>query len=114
VSSPSLSQVIYHSLADTVNGGTQILSFQCPQGSQLVTGTSAQRSYALTTIDLEDIASLGNSILGGDSVFPDGPDILTLRFRYTGDAAQIGLGTASSSQSPFKLSTRLSWTESQA
>ena len=62
----------------------------------------------LTTEDLGDIATLGNSILGGDNVFPDGPDVLTLVATLSEDPSTV------SSSNPFTVSGRIGWTESQA
>ena len=50
---------------------------------------------------------MGNSILGGDGVFPNGPDILTVAVQVV-DTADI------SASSPFKVSGRITWSESQA
>ena len=62
----------------------------------------------LTTTNLGDIATLGNSILGGDNVFPDGPDVLTVVATLSEDPSTV---TASN---PFIISGRISWSESQA
>ena len=57
--------------------------------------------------DISTLLELGNSVLGGDSVFPDGPDALTL--------AVLALDTGSVTQdSPFQVSGKITWTESQA
>ena len=72
VTNPSLSQVIYHVNTDTIAGGQSVYNFEAQGGS----GT--ERQPVLTSDNLGDIATLGNSILGGDNVFPDGPDVLTL------------------------------------
>lgn len=115
VNSPSLSEVIYHSLSDTVTNGSVVFTFQTPAGSQQVIAAGAsQRELVLTTVDLSNVATLGNSILGGDSVFPDGPDVLTLRFRYLGLTGLVGGGTTGTAASPFRLNARISWAESQA
>ena len=49
---------------------------------------------------------MGNSILGGDSVFPAGPDLMTLAIQAK-DTSEI------TSSSPFIVSGKLSWKESQ-
>ena len=49
---------------------------------------------------------MGNSILGGDSVFPAGPDLMTLAVQPK-DTSEI------SSSQPFIVSGKLSWKESQ-
>jgi hypothetical protein len=93
VVSPSLTQVIQHTGNDTVSGGTQIYNFRASGGAS--GGDSA------TNVAIDDLFELSNSILGGDSVFPDGPDILTVAVsRLTGNTTQS--------------SAKLTWTEAQA
>ena len=103
VTTPSLSQLITHNNADTVQGGASVFNFEAQGG----TGTTA-RTPVLTTTALGDIATLGNSILGGDNVFPDGPDVLTVVATLSEDPSTV---TASN---PFIISGRISWSESQA
>lgn len=103
VDNPSLSQLIYHKGGDTVNGGQAVFNFEASGG----TGTS-NRAANLTTIDLGEIATLGNSILGGDNTFPDGPDVLTVVAEINEDIASV------SGTNPFVVSARVSWSESQA
>ncbi len=103
VNPPSLSQLIYHTTADTITGGTIIFSFRAQGG----TGTTG-RSAVVTTQDLGEIATLGNSIMGGDGVFPDGPDVLTVVARLVEDPSTV------SSTNPFNITGRISWSESQA
>jgi len=92
VSSPSLTQVVNHTSQDTISGGTQIYNFRAA-------GNQGQEDT--TTFDINDLFELSNSILGGDSIFPDGPDILTVCVsRLTGNATQT--------------SAKLTWTEAQA
>jgi hypothetical protein len=50
---------------------------------------------------------LGNSIIGGDGVFPNGPDIITICASVL-DTAGINRN------SPYQVSSRISWSESQA
>ena len=89
---PSLTQVIAHTANDTVSGGTQVYNFRAAGQS----GTEQS-----TTVSLDELFELSNSILGGDSVFPDGPDILTIAVaRLTG--------------STTLASAKLTWTEAQA
>jgi hypothetical protein len=90
--SPSLTQVIAHTANDTVSGGVQVYNFRAAgQGG-------AEQS---TTVSLDELFELSNSILGGDSVYPDGPDILTIAVsRLTG--------------STTLASAKLTWTEAQA
>jgi hypothetical protein len=108
VTTPSLSQVVYHNMSDTIDQGSVIFSFRVAPGPSLSATPVAGRAQSLTSIDLREIATLGNSIMGGDGVFPDGPDVLTLRMRY------IGLTTDVGATGQFVTSCRLSWTESQA
>jgi hypothetical protein len=92
VASPSLVQIVEHTASDTVSGGIQVYNFKA-------SGQSGQEQS--TTIDISELFELSNSILGGDSVFPDGPDIVTIAVaRLTGTETTT--------------SARLSWTEAQA
>jgi hypothetical protein len=93
VVSPSLTQIIQHTGNDTVSGGTQIYNFRASGG--------ASGADSATNVNIDELFELSNSILGGDSVFPDGPDILTVAVsRLTGSATQT--------------SAKLTWTEAQA
>ena len=103
VNNPSLSQLIYHSTADTIIGGTVVYSFRASGG----TGTTG-RAPVITTADLGDIATLGNSILGGDNIFPDGPDVLTVVAKLVEDPSTV------TTTNPFTVTSRISWSESQA
>jgi len=103
VQSPSLSNLVTHETADSITGGTPIFSFRAAGG----TDTGSQRLANATDFDLTDITDLGNSILGGDGVFPNGPDLLTIAVRVI-DTSDI---TASS---PFEVAGRITWSESQA
>lgn len=103
VTNPSLSQLIIHENTDTINGGLSVYNFEASGG----TGTSA-RTPVLTTEALGDIATLGNAILGGDNVYPDGPDVLTVVVQLNEDPSTV------STSNPFTASGRISWSESQA
>jgi hypothetical protein len=93
VISPSLTQVIQHTGNDTISGGTQVYNFRASGG--------AGSTDLSTSVDVSELFELSNSILGGDSVYPDGPDILTIAVaRLTGNATQT--------------SAKLTWTEAQA
>ncbi len=93
VTSPSLTQIVEHTAADTVSGGIQIYNFKASGGANSV--------EQVTTVDISTLFELSNSILGGDSIFPDGPDILTVAVsRLTGN--------------PTVTSAKLTWTEAQA
>jgi len=102
VTNPSLSELIYHGGNDTISGGAALFSFRASGD----TGTT--RSQQLTTQALGDVATLGNSILGGDQPFPDGPDVLTVVATLTEDPSTVNSST------PFSVSGRISWSESQA
>ena len=103
VENPSLSQLIYHTNQDEIAGGVDIFNFRAQGGS----GTT-DRSAVVTTQELGDITTLGNSILGGNNVFPDGPDVLTVVAKLSEDPSTV------SNTNPFNVTGRISWTESQA
>ena len=103
VDNPSLSQLVFHGSSDNISGGTVLFSFNANGGS----GTS-NRTALLTSKNLGDVATLGNSILGGDAIFPDGPDVLTVVAKLREDPSTV---TASQ---PYSVSGRISWSESQA
>jgi hypothetical protein len=93
VTSPSLTQIVEHTSADTISGGTQVYNFRASGA----TGGGENT----TTVSVSELFELSNSILGGDSVYPDGPDILTIAVsRLTG--------------SQTLTSAKLTWTEAQA
>jgi hypothetical protein len=88
VDPPSLVELVEHTLQDTISGGVQIYNFQAEAGST-------------TNLDLSTLFELSNSILGGDNVFPDGPDVMTVAVsRLTG--------------SDTRTSAKVSWLEAQA
>ena len=91
--SPSLSQLIKHNAGDRLLNGTTIYSQKSSAGS--------------LDIDLAELLELGNSIQGGDGIFPAGPDLLTLAVQPQ-DTSQI------SGTSPFFVSGKINWSESQA
>tara|TARA_B110000858_G_scaffold118916_1_gene135751 strand:- start:10843 stop:16455 length:5613 start_codon:yes stop_codon:yes gene_type:complete len=103
VQTPSLSQVINHDNSDIITGGQSVYNFEVQGG----TGDTG-RQPVLTTEALGDIATLGNAILGGDNVYPDGPDVLTVVAILTEDPSTV------SGTNPFQVSGRISWSESQA
>lgn len=103
VTNPSLSQLIYHDTTDTITGGTTVYTFRA-QGGSGITG----RTPVSTTFTLDEIATLGNSIMGGNSIYPDGPDVLTVVVKLLEDPSTV-TGT-----NPFSVSSRISWSESQA
>jgi hypothetical protein len=93
VQSPSLSNAISHDTGDIIRDGTVIFSSQASAGS--------------TNFVLSGLIDMGNSILGGDSVYPNGPDLLTIAIQPT-DTSTI------TQASPLQVNGKLSWSESQA
>jgi hypothetical protein len=88
VDAPSLVEIVEHTPQDTISGGVQVYNFQ-------------SEGQSTTNLDLDKLFELSNSILGGDNVFPDGPDIITIAVsRLTGN--------------PTRTSAKLSWLEAQA
>jgi hypothetical protein len=88
VDPPSLVELVEHTPQDTISGGVQIYNFQAEAGSTSI-------------LDLDKLFELSNSILGGDNVFPDGPDILTVAVsRLTGNTT--------------RTTAKVSWLEAQA
>jgi hypothetical protein len=91
----SLAQYIDHSIRGTT---------PLPTGGDIILGFFANEQSSgrlqVTTTDIEAIRELGNSILGGNLIFPDGPDILTVFARSN---------TAASTTARC----RVSWTEAQ-
>ena len=99
VRSPSLSQLIKHESGDQITGGNEVFSFRAAGG---VDGASATSNFSLG-----DLVDMGNSILGGNGIFPNGPDILTV-------AVQVVNTSGISATTPFTASSRITWSESQA
>jgi len=88
VDSPSLTQIVEHTAQDTISGGVQVYNFR---------GSGTEE----TVVNVAELFELSNSILGGNSIFPDGPDIITIAVsRLTGNET--------------RTSAKLSWTEAQA
>tara|TARA_B100001063_G_scaffold235817_1_gene254855 strand:- start:6296 stop:11923 length:5628 start_codon:yes stop_codon:yes gene_type:complete len=99
VQEPSLCQLIKHGSEEVVAGGSVILSFRASGAGNGQTGA--------TEYDLSEISDLGNSILGGDGVFPNGPDILTIIANIV-DSSDVSVND------PYSVSSRVTWKESQA
>jgi len=104
VAQPSLSQLLRHNSGDEITGGSEIFSFRASGGS---VDSSGKRLGASTNFSLASVIDMGNSILGGDGTFPNGPDILTVAIQVT-DTSGV------SAASPFASSARITWAESQA
>lgn len=102
---PSLSQILNHTNGDAISSGINIFSFRASGGSEITSG--GKRNANTFSEDISSLLSLGNSILGGDGIFPDGPDILTLAVSPL-NPSQITLA------SPLSVSGRITWSESQA
>ena len=99
VDDPSLCQLVRHGATDRITGGSKILSFRAAGAGN---GQTQSTNY-----DLTKLSDLGNSILGGDGVFPNGPDLLCL-------VANIVDSTGVSTNNPYSISARVTWQESQA
>ena len=104
VTAPSLSELIKHESGDTALGGAQIFQYRASGGAVDSGGVRASNT---SNQSLGAIIDLGNSILGGDGAFPNGPDTLTVAIRVV-DTSAI------SAVSPFQVSSRITWSESQA
>lgn len=104
VDSPSLSQLLVHDKNDELDGGTVVFSFRVSGGTP---DSAGKRIPNNTVQDISDLVTLGNSVLGGDGIFPDGPDMLTVCASPL-DLAGINV------TAPFTITSRITWTESQA
>ena len=78
----SVTQVAYHTAGTTVSGGDILFAFHTNQAG----GTT---NYTTTEVSLDNVRELGNAALGGGtsntltlnsnaSIFPDGPDVVTV------------------------------------
>jgi len=100
VGGSSLVQYINHSADTRIDGGEVIYGF-------FTNSSGGTTNLTTTSVELNLVRDLGNSILGGGTLdpnrgfFPDGPDIITICAR------NVGTGAAS-------IFSRLSWTEAQA
>ena len=99
VTEPSLCQLVRHESGENVSGGSSILSFRASGAGSGETNS--------TTFDLTKISALGNSILGGDGIYPNGPDLLSVVANVV-DAGSVTLNN------PYQISARITWQESQA
>jgi len=81
-----------------------VFSFRAAGGS---TDSSGKRLSNASNFSLGDIIDLGNSILGGNGTFPNGPDVISIVVSVV-DTGGIGAGQ------PFSASGRITWSESQA
>lgn len=104
VGAPSLSQYIPHASGDSIAEGTTIYSFRASGGGS---DSAGKRLPSSSAFSLSGLGDLGNSILGGDGVFPNGPDIITITVSVI-NTADVTADAA------YQVSSRLSWSESQA
>jgi hypothetical protein len=104
VQKPSLSQLIRHNSGDRIVGGTKVFQFRAAGGTTESTG---KRLANTTNFSLDGLIDMGNSILGGDTTFPNGPDLITV-------AVSVIDTQGINSISPFQAGSRLTWNESQA
>lgn len=103
VSEPALSEVVAHSHSTTDEFAK--IPDRSANGINLFEFRAA--SNDTTVVELGEVATLGNSILGGDYTFPNGPDTLTVLVIPDGEYE-------STSKQYTIASARVSWTESQA
>lgn len=103
-SPPSLSQYVAHNKGDTIQDGTILFSYRVPGG---IIDSAGKRTSTVTSYDISGLGFLGNSIQGGDSVYPDGPDILTIA------AVCLDPGGVTAT-TPYTVSSRVTWAEAQA
>jgi len=97
----SLAQIADHLGNVQITGGEVIYGFYA-------VNSAGGSNFSVNSADLTPVRDLGNSILGGGltnaattSVYPDGPDVVTVV------AQNIGQGNST-------VQTRISWTEAQA
>jgi hypothetical protein len=101
---PSLTQAIFHEKYDSIQGGLSIYTIRAAGGTADANG---KRNTVITSVELKNVATLGNSIIGGNGTYPDGPDILTIAAKPL-DINNVGVFR------PLSVSARVSWKEAQA
>lgn len=91
---PSLTQVIKHTgqATDSIVGGVTVYEFRA----------TSSTAGNVTVQELTELVDLGNSTLGGDYVFPNGPDVLSVCVVPTDTSAVTS------------VTARITWKESQA
>jgi len=99
VGSPSLCQLIRHEVGDAVIGGTNLYQFRASGGAA---DSAGQNASVTSNFELGEIIDLGNSILGGDGVYPNGPDLLTVAVKLLDTSGVDGVNK-------FVASSRISW-----
>jgi hypothetical protein len=95
-SQPSFAQVATSWTGGTATGGEQIFAFAAPAPS----GTASQWGAVNDRLDLSPLKELTNSPIGGDGIYPDGPEVLAINVR-------VRNGTANGT-------VLLRWSEAQA
>ena len=98
--------VLNGSLAQYFDHSTQEFTRSALQGGEIVGAFFCQQTtgaaFEVTPINIATTRELGNAILGGDNVHPDGPDVLTVSLR--------NITTSNANLTAF---ARITWTESQ-
>jgi len=109
INTPSLSQAIYHSKFDSILGGLPIYTVRVTGGSidNSIGTTEPRRLLNNSVVSLADITSIGNSIIAGNGIFPDGPDLLTIV------ATPLDINYVAANR-PLSITARVSWKEAQA
>jgi hypothetical protein len=96
----SLAQYVLHTAGTTISGGESVFGF-------FLNTSGGSTNYTTTQQDLSLVRDMGTSILSGGataanvSIYPDGPDIITVMAQNIGSASANLFG-------------RMSWTEAQA
>jgi len=90
---PSISQYLKHAAdgTDVIAGGDVISSIKVDTNR--------------VSVDLSQVTALGNSIIGGNGIFPEGPDLLTI---------VANIDTVDWISGEDEIYATLNWTESQA
>ena len=94
VGNGSISQYMDHSVVGTTplpDAGDTVSTFFTEQGDARFTTTER---------NISAVRELGNSVLGGNNIYPDGPDVLTINARNIDSRTRA-------------VFSRISWTESQ-
>lgn len=94
VANGSISQYLDYSTRGNyvLSGGDTVGGFFLDEGAG---------RFAITTKEITKIRELGNSVLGGNNCYPDGPDVLTLFVRNLNN------------NQPLSAVARITWTEAQ-
>ena len=101
VGGTSLVEVRQHPVTDTVYNGLVIYTFKVFGGAA---DSRGRRTFNTVRVPFENALPLTNSVMGGDGVFPDGPEVATLRARPL-DVSEITV------DAPFKVYGSFGWVE---